>query len=70
MFKHRQSWKGMVVAPMKYSPNGKGIMAPIKYTPMVYSPKLKDLVLWNIVFRSVIIMVKDKKNTMKNINQN
>ena len=27
-----------LMAPVEYSPNGKGIMASIKYTLMVYSP--------------------------------
>ena len=30
----------------------KGIMAPMKYTPMVYSPNGKGMVLRKILFRS------------------
>ena len=33
------------MAPIEYSPNGKGIMAPMKYTPMFYSPNGKIMVL-------------------------
>ena len=36
----------------EYSPNGKGILAPMKYTPMVYSPKRKGMVLRKILIRS------------------
>ena len=38
--------------PMEYSPNGKGIMTPMEYTPMVSSTKVKGTVLWKIVFWS------------------
>ena len=29
----------------KYSPNGKGIMIPMKYTLIIYSPNGNDMVL-------------------------
>ena len=41
------------MAPMKYSLNEKGIMAPMQYTNMAYSTKEKGIVLWNFLFRSV-----------------
>ena len=44
--------KAWFMTPMKYSPNWKGIMAPMEYTSMVYSPKAKAMVLWKIVFWS------------------
>ena len=33
------------LAPLEYNHNGKGIMVPMKYIFMVYSPKGKDMVL-------------------------
>ena len=42
--------KAWIMARMEYSPNGKGIMAPMEYIPMVYRPNEKSLVLWKIVF--------------------
>ena len=44
MFKHSPNGKGMV-----YGPNGKGIMASMEYTLIIYSPNGKGMVLWNIV---------------------
>ena len=58
------------MAPMEYSPNGKGIMTPMEYTPMVYSPSGKGIALWKIVFELVIAMVKDKKRQHKRCNVN
>ena len=58
-------------AAMKHNINGKGIMAPMEYTLLVYSPNGKSMVLWKIVFE-VIVMVKDKRIPYKrhNVNQN
>ena len=39
MFKHSPNGKDMV-----YGPNGKGIMASMEYTPMVYNPTGKVMV--------------------------
>ena len=38
---------------MEYSPNGNSIMTLMEYTPMVYSPSEKSMILSKIVFRSV-----------------
>ena len=40
MFKHISSGKGMV-----YGPNGKGIIASLEYTLIIYSPNGKDMAL-------------------------
>ena len=40
------------MVPVEYIPNGKGIIIPIEYTLMVYSPNGKVMVLWKIVFQS------------------
>ena len=40
MFKHSPNGKGMV-----YGPNGKGIMASLEYTLIIYSPNEKGMVL-------------------------
>ena len=40
MFKHSPNGKNIV-----YGPNEKGIMAPMEYTLVVYSPKRKGMVL-------------------------
>ena len=37
--------KAWFMAAMGYSPNGKGIMGPMEYTPMAYSLNGKDMVL-------------------------
>ena len=47
MFKHSPNRKGMV-----YGPNGKGIIASLEYTLIIYSPNRKDMVLQNNVFLS------------------
>ena len=44
---------------MVYGPNGKGIMALIEYTLIIYGPSGKSMVLWNIIFPRG--MIKDKK---------
>ena len=44
--------KPWFMVPIEYSPNEKSIMAPMKYTLMVYIPNGKDMVLWNIAFWS------------------
>ena len=58
--------KTWFMAPMEQSLNGKGIMAPMEYTPIVYSRKNgKDMVLWNIFSRRVNGHGKRlKKNTV------
>ena len=40
MFKHSPNEKSMI-----YGPNGKGIIAPMEYTLMVYSPNGECMVL-------------------------
>ena len=40
------------MVPMEYNTNGKGIMAPMKYILIIYSPNWECMVLWNIVFES------------------
>ena len=41
------------MAPVEHSSNGKGFMAPMEYTPMVYRPNEKDMVSWkNVCFWS------------------
>ena len=47
MFKHIPNGTDMA-----YGPNGEGIMASMEYILMIYSPKGKGMVLWNIVFPS------------------
>ena len=44
--------KAWFMASMEYSPNGGGIIAPMEYTPIVYSPNGKDMLLWKILFWS------------------
>ena len=34
----------------KYSPNGKGIMTPMKYILIIYSPNGNHMVLWKNAF--------------------
>ena len=52
--------KAWFMTPTEYKPHGRGIMAPTKYTLMVNSPNRKGMVLWKVVFKVVIVMVKDK----------
>ena len=52
MFKHSPNRKSMVYGPNGIYPQQKGIMVPIEYALMVYSPNRKGMVLWKIVFRS------------------
>ena len=37
--------KAWFMAPMEYNPNGKGIIASVKYTFIVYSPNGKSMIL-------------------------
>ena len=37
--------------PMEYSPNENGIMAPMEYKSIGYSPNGKSMVSWKILFR-------------------
>ena len=64
--------KAWFMAPMKYSPSGKGVIAPREYTSMVYSPYGKgndifyhdDYHFEKSFFERVIVMIKDKGNTV------
>ena len=56
MLKHSPNRKGMV-----YGPNGKGIMASMEYTLIMYSPMEKVWFYKILFFQVVIVMVKDKK---------
>ena len=47
MFKLSPNGKGMI-----FEPNGKGFEALIEYTPKIYSPNRKTMVLYKIFFRS------------------
>ena len=61
--------KTWFMAPMDYSPNGKGIMVPMDYNPMVYNPNEKDKVYYErLFFEVVMIMVKKKKYNIKDRN--
>ena len=62
MFKHIPNGKGMV-----YGPNGKGIMASLKYTLIIYGPNGKGTALWNIVFPSGNRHGKRRKRYTKKI---
>ena len=52
--------KAYFMAPMKYSPSGKDIMAPMEYTLKVYSPMKKAWFCERLFF----VVVKDKTNTV------
>ena len=43
------------MAPVKKSTNGKGIMNLIEYTPLVYRPNEKAMVLWKTGFFEGVI---------------
>ena len=55
--------KAWSLALMEYSPNGRGIMAPIKYNPMVYSHNGKGYK--RFLFEVIMVMVKDKRKNHK-----
>ena len=57
---------------MVYGPNGKGIMASLEYTLIIYIPNGKVMALWNIVFPSGNPHGKRKKDALKryNVGQN
>ena len=38
------------MVPMEYNTNGKGIMAPMKYILIIFSPNWKCMALWRIIF--------------------
>ena len=60
--------KVLFLAPLEYSHNGKGIMVPMKYIFMAYSPKGKDMVFYKrFFFEVVMVMVKDKRKYNKKI---
>ena len=68
MLKHSPNRKGMV-----YGTNGKGIMASMEYTLILYSPMEKVGFYEILFFQVVIVMVKDKKKMYykrNNVNQN
>ena len=50
MFKRSPMEKAQFMGPLEYSSNRKGIMALMEYTPMVYRPNEKGMVLWKTVF--------------------
>ena len=52
--------KAWFFTPMDYSPNEKGIMAPMEYKPTVYSPNGKSMVSWKILFWCGNGHIKDK----------
>ena len=52
------------MAPMEYSPNGKDIMTPMEYTPWFMSSMEKSCFYETFFFEGVMVMVKDKKNTI------
>ena len=62
MFKHIPNEKGMA-----YGHNGKGIMASMEYSLIIYSPNGRGMVLWDIVFQEVTVMVKEKKYALQKI---
>ena len=64
MFKYSPNGKDMIMAPVEKSPNGKGIMAT---TPLIYSPNGKGMVLWKILYRSVMVKYKNAMVKIKNI---
>ena len=49
---------------MIYGPNGKGIMASMEYTLIIYSPMEKVRFYEILFFQVAIVMVKDKKICM------
>ena len=59
MLKHSPNRKGMV-----YGTNGKGIMASMEYTLILYSPMEKVWFYEILFFQVVIVMVKDKKDVL------
>ena len=59
MLKHSPKRKGMV-----YGTNGKGIMASMEYTLILYSPMEKGWFYEILFFQVVIVMVKDKKDVL------
>ena len=68
MLKHSPCGRDMV-----YGPNGKGIMASMEYTLIIYSPMEKVWFYEILFFQVVIVMVKDKKKMYykrNNVNQN
>ena len=67
MLKLSFKWKGMIFGPVEYSSSGKSIMAPMEYSPMVYSLNEKGMVLWKILFRSGVVIVKDKRKYNKKV---
>ena len=47
---------------LKHSLNGKGIMAPMEYTPTISSLNVKAWLYERVVIKMVVIMVKDQGN--------
>ena len=50
--------------PVEYSPNGRGIMVPMEYNLMVYSPYGKSIFYGRLFSQVVIVIEKDFKNTV------
>ena len=50
--------------PVEYSPNGRGIMVPMEYNLMVYSPHGKSIFYGRLFSQVVIVIEKDFKNTV------
>ena len=49
---------------MVHGPNGKGIIAPMEYTSQFIAPMEKAWFYEILFFEVVIVMAKDKKNTL------
>ena len=55
------------LVPLEHSHDGKGIMVPMKYIFMVYSPKDKDRFHKRFFFEVVMVMLKEKRKHNKKI---
>ena len=53
------------MAPVEYSSIGKGIMAPMEYTPVVYRANEKVWFCESLFSEMVIVIIKDKKYCIK-----
>lgn len=56
------------MAPIEYSPNEKGIMTPMEYTPWFIAPKEKVWFYERLFFEVVNVIVKDEKIQCKRCN--
>ena len=59
--------KEWFLTSMEYSHNGKGTVAAMEHTPMIYSPVKKAWFYKKIFFEVVMAMVKDKRKYNKKI---